>query len=117
MLSKNTLALYLLSLISFQATAYELIYEEKNQEDPTKIVTRLGGGYNGELTLNGSLGLDGARMVSGNINSDGSEWHIGGYWLFSKGIVNFNFKRNQYENGGESTSYNLGTFVPLSVLV
>ncbi|MDL5028900.1 hypothetical protein QR676_16790 [Vibrio sp. TMPB1044] len=115
MLSKNTLTLYLLSLIAFQVTAYELIDEEKNQEDPTKIVTRLGGGYNGELTLNGSLGLDEARMVSGNINSDGSEWRIGGSWLFNKGIVNFNFKRNQYENDGESTSYNLGTFVPLSV--
>ena len=84
MLSKNTLTLYLLSLIAFQVTAYELIDEEKNQEDPTKIVTRLGGGYNGELTLNGSLGLDEARMVSGNINSDGSEWRIGGSWLFMR---------------------------------
>lgn len=87
----------------------------KNQEDPTKIVTRLGAGYDGDLTINGSLGLDEARMITGLTNTDGSEWRIGGSWLFEKGIVNFNLKKNQYDDGGESTSYNLGTFVPLSV--
>ena len=65
--------------------------DEKNPEDPTKIVTRLGAGYNGELTINGSLGLGKARMISGFINSDASEWRLGGSWLFEKGIVNFNY--------------------------
>jgi hypothetical protein len=87
----------------------------KNQEDPTKIVSRLGAGYDGSLTINGSIGLDEARMITGYVNSDASEWRVGGSWLFDTGIVNFNFKRNQYDDGGESTSYNLGTFIPLSV--
>lgn len=115
MIFKKKLASLLFSIIALQVTAYELVDEEKNQEDPTKIVTRVGAGYNGELTLSGSLGLDETRMISGNISSDASEWRIGGSWLFSKGIVNFNFKKNQYDSGGDSTSYNLGTFVPLSV--
>lgn len=89
--------------------------DEKNPEDPTKIVTRIGAGYNGDFTLNGSIGLDEARMLSGFINSDASEWRIGGSWLFEKGIVNFNFKKTQYESGGQGTSYNVGTFVPLRV--
>lgn len=114
MLSRKTLVIFILPIITLNVWAYGMIDEEKNQEDPTKIVTRVGAGYNGDLTLNGSLGLDESRMVSGNINSDGSEWRIGGSWLFSKGIVNFNFKKNQYDSGGDSTSYNLGTFVPLS---
>lgn len=89
--------------------------EEKNPEDPTKIVTRLGAGFNGDFTINASWGLDKARMISGFINEDASEWRLGGSWLFDKGIVNFNFKKNQYDDGGESVSYNIGTFVPLSV--
>jgi hypothetical protein len=89
--------------------------EEKNPEDPTKIVTRLGMGYNGDLTINGSFSLDKTRMISGFINSDATEWRLGGSWLFEKGIVNFHFKKNQYDNGGDSISYNIGTFIPLSV--
>ncbi|WP_420884641.1 hypothetical protein [Vibrio chaetopteri] len=91
MLLKKRLTSLILPILALQVAAYELVDEEKNQEDPTKIVTRVGAGYNGELTLNGSLGLDEARMISGNINSDASEWRIGGSWLFSKGIVNFNW--------------------------
>jgi len=89
--------------------------EEKNPEDPTKIVTRLGAGYNGDFTINGSWGLDKTRMISGFINSDASEWRLGGSWLFKKGILNFNFKKNQYDSGGDSVSYNIGTYIPLSV--
>lgn len=89
--------------------------DEKNPEDPTKVVTRLGAGYNGDFTINGSIGLDKARMISGFINEDASEWRLGGSWLFEKGIVNFNFKKTQYDSGGDSISYNIGTFVPLSV--
>lgn len=89
--------------------------EEKNPEDPTKIVTRLGGGYNGDWTVSASVGLDKARMISGFVNEDASEWRLGGSWLFEKGIVNFNFKKTEYDDGGQSTSYNMGTFVPLSV--
>jgi hypothetical protein len=91
------------------------VLEEKNPEDPTKVVTRLGAGYNGEFTVNGSFGIDKARMISGFVNSDASEWRLGGSWLFEKGIVNFNFKKNQYDSGGSSINYNVGTFIPLKV--
>lgn len=84
---------------------------EKNPEDPTKIITKIGIGYNGDLTFNGSLALDDARKVNGSINSDGSEWRLGGSWLFPKGIANFNIDADDYR-----TSYSLGTFVPLHVL-
>ncbi|NWK57560.1 hypothetical protein HW115_18220 [Verrucomicrobiaceae bacterium N1E253] len=111
------LALGLVLSCSVGAAAEEQENEEKekNPEDPTKIVTRLGAGYNGDFTINASWGLDKARMISGFINEDASEWRLGGSWLFEKGIVSFNFKKNQYDDGGESVSYNIGTFVPLSV--
>jgi len=93
----------------------DLIVDEKNPEDPTKIVTRLGAGYNGDVTVNGSFGLDKARMISGYSNSDATEWRLGGSWLFEKGIVNFSFKKTQYDSGGDSISYNIGSYIPLKV--
>jgi hypothetical protein len=51
---------------------------EKKPEDPTKIITKIGAGYNGNLVFNASLALDDARKINCNINSDGSEWRIGG---------------------------------------
>lgn len=39
------------------------IADEKNQEDPTKIVTRIGIGYSDQFTISGSIGLDKVRMI------------------------------------------------------
>ncbi|MGR5269068.1 hypothetical protein ACPV5R_15060 [Vibrio astriarenae] len=88
---------------------------EKNPEDPTKIITKLGVGYSNEkLTLSGNIGLDDARMLNGRINDDGSEWSLGGSWLFDAGIVNFNFRKTTYDDNSTNTSYNLGSYFPLS---
>lgn len=85
--------------------------DEKHIDDPTRIVTRLGVGYNGELTFNGSLGLDETRMLRVQINHDASEWQLGGSWLFEKGIVNL------FMNGHEQrNTYSIGTYIPLSAL-
>lgn len=88
--------------------------KEKNPEDPTKIVTKLGAGYNDQFTFNGSIGIDDTRKVNASINDDGSEWRIGGSWLFDFGIVNFNFNRNEYDDGAHNKGYSVGTFIPLS---
>ena len=63
--------------------------EEKHHEDPTKVITKIGFGYTDELTISGSLALDPARKINGKINTDASEWRLGGSWLFNFGILNF----------------------------
>lgn len=89
--------------------------EEKHHEDPTKIVTKAGIGYADDAwKVSGSVGLDAARMINGRINTDGDEWRIGGSWLLPLGIVNFNFSRNDYDEGAYRNNYSIGTFVPLS---
>ncbi len=89
---------------------------EKNPDDPTKVVTKLGVGYNDEFVLSGSLSLDSVRKINGRINEDGSEWRLGGSWLFNFGIVNFGFSRTEYDGDAYKNSYSVGTFVPLSAL-
>lgn len=90
------------------------IADEKNQEDPTKIVTKIGAGFSDQFTFSGSIGLDEARMINARINDDASEWRIGGSWLFNFGIINFNFNRNEYDNDANANGYSIGTFIPLS---
>lgn len=87
--------------------------EEKHHEDPTRIVTKLGVGYSDVASVSGSLGLDDARMINARVNEDG-EWRLGGSWLFDIGILNFNFSRTDYDDGGHKNNYSVGTYVPLS---
>lgn len=103
-----------LSSLLIQATAQE--EEDKNPDDPTKIITKLGLGYTEEFTLSGSLSLDPVRKINARINEDGSEWRLGGSWLFDFGIVNVNFSRTDYEGDAYKNNYSIGTFLPLSVL-
>ena len=42
--------------------------QEKHHEDPTNIVTKLGIGYNDDITISGSIGLDEVRMINASIN-------------------------------------------------
>ncbi|PSW20287.1 hypothetical protein C9I98_09555 [Photobacterium sanctipauli] len=89
--------------------------EEKNPEDPTKIITKVGAGYtNSKLTFSGSLGLDEARMMNVTVNDDASEWNVGGSWLFDIGILNFSVRKSDYGEGAVNTSYNIGSFIPTS---
>ena len=41
-------------------------------------------------------------------------WRLGGSWLFDIGIVNVNFSRSDYDNGGYKNNYSIGTYAPLS---
>jgi hypothetical protein len=90
------------------------IADDKHHEDPTKVVTKLGLGYSDDLTFSGSIGLDQSRMINARINTDASEWRLGGSWLFDMGIMNFNFSRSDYDGGSTKDSYSVGTFVPMS---
>lgn len=102
---------YLALVPAFFVVSLSAPAEEKHYEDPTRIFSRAGVGYDGDVTFNGAIGLDETRMLRGKMNADGSEWQLGGSWLFEKGILNFNINGHE-----ERTSYSLGTFVPLSVL-
>ncbi len=89
--------------------------QEKHHEDPTKIVTLVGIGYNDGATLSGSIGLDELSMINASINDDASEWRIGGSWLLDIGIVNFNFSRVDFDDDVYKNNYSVGTFIPLSI--
>ena len=82
---------------------------EKNANDPTKIITKFGVGYDDGFKFSGSIGLDETRKLNGSIDEKGENWRIGGSWLFPKGILNFNIDGDEHR-----TSYGVGTFVPLS---
>lgn len=110
-LQKSTILISLLSLLA-PASVFS---EEKHHEDPTKIVTKAGVSYSDDAwRVSGSIGLDDARMINGRVSTDGDEWRIGGSWLLPLGIVNFNFSRNDYDDGAYRNNYSIGTFVPLS---
>lgn len=95
--------------------------KSKLSEDPTSITTKLGVNYSNNydlddssVTLSGSLALDPVRKINVRIDSDGSEWRIGGSWLFDLGIVNFNVGKREFNTGAKQNNYSVGTFVPLS---
>lgn len=94
---------------------------KKLADDPTRITTKIGLSYSDNYNANdptikfsGSIALDPARKINVSLNDEASEWRVGGSWLFDIGIVNFNFGKNEYENGANQTNYSVGTFVPLS---
>lgn len=96
--------------------------DHKLDDDPTKVTTKAGVSWSdtydmddSNVSFSGSVALDKARKLNARINSDASEWRVGGSWLFPVGIVNFNFGKNEYTNGATQTNYSVGTFIPLSV--
>ncbi|MGB9096660.1 hypothetical protein [Erwinia sp.] len=115
--------LLLLLLISQAFAQSGQIKDEKDKldDDPTKVTTKAGASWSdnyelddSNLSFSGSVALDEARKLNARINSDASEWRIGGSWLFPVGILNFNFGKNEYTNGASQTNYSVGTFIPLS---
>ncbi|MFB9136501.1 hypothetical protein ACFSJQ_13280 [Vibrio olivae] len=95
--------------------------QEKLDDDPTKVITKVGISYannfdfdDSNVAFSGSLAIDEARKLNARVNEDAHEWRIGGSWLFPVGIVNFNFGKNEYSNGATQTNYSVGTFMPLS---
>ena len=94
---------------------------DKLDDDPTKVTTKAGVSWSdtydlddSNLSFSGSVALDKAKKLNARVNSDASEWRIGGSWLFPVVIINFNFGKNEYTNGATQTNYSVGTFVPLS---
>ncbi len=95
--------------------------EEKQDDDPTKVTTKIGVSWSdnydfddSNVSFSASWAFDEARKLNARVNSDASEWRVGGSWLFPIGIFNFNFGKNEYTNGATQTNYSLGTFIPLS---
>lgn len=95
--------------------------QEKQDDDPTKVTTKVGISWSdnydmddSNVSFSASWAFDEARKLNARINSDASEWRVGGSWLFPVGIFNFNFGRNEYTNGASQTNYSVGTFIPLS---
>ncbi|TKB46317.1 hypothetical protein [Thalassotalea mangrovi] len=123
---KSTSVLVLLSmfLMSGEMQAQERNVksnDEKLADDPTKVITKFGLSYannydfnDSNFSISGSFAFDQARKINARVNGDGSEWRIGGSWLFPFSIINFNFGKNEYANGGNQTNYSIGTFMPLS---
>ncbi len=109
------------SSISLAHAAEELNNDKKLADDPTKVITKVGIAYannyefeDSNVAFSGSFAFDQARKINVRVNSDASEWRVGGSWLFPVGIVNFNFGKNEYTNGATQTNYSVGTFLPLS---
>ena len=122
MIKKLALCALLLPNLAFSASDNaEAVEKSKLSEDPTKVTTKLGLNYNNSYdldnantSLQGSLAFDPARKINVSINSDASEWRLGGSWLFDLGIVNFNFGRREFVTGATQNNYSIGTFIPLS---
>lgn len=118
---QNLILLPLLFSYGANAAGTSKPNSEKLADDPTRVVTELGVTYGNNYDINndswslfGSIALDPVRKISARVNDDGSEWRIGGSWLFDFGIVNFNFGKNEFDNQNTQTNYSIGTFVPLS---
>ncbi|OEF22747.1 hypothetical protein [Vibrio rumoiensis] len=103
-----------LALLPYSAQAEVVAEKDKLPEDPTKIVTQAGINYSGTVHLMGSVSLGKSNKLNAGINKDGSEWRLGGSWLFDIGIVNFKFGKHQLDHDAEQTNYSVGSFIPLS---
>lgn len=107
-------ALSVMSVFSASAAQTASGEQTKLSEDPTKVVTQFGASYSDELRITGSLSLGAVKKLNASVSANGDEWRVGGSWLFDIGIVNFNFGKQSYDQGAERTTYNVGTFMPLS---
>ncbi|WP_210498292.1 hypothetical protein [Vibrio crassostreae] len=113
MKSKQLIVALAVGAITASSAVAAEVKEEKNELDPTKIVTKAGVSYTDALSVAGSVGLDEARMLNARVDVESGEWRLGGSWLFDFGIVNFNFSRTDYEHDAYRNNYSVGTFIPL----
>jgi hypothetical protein len=88
--------------------------KQKLDQDPTKVITKFGISYSDDFAVSGSFAFDPVRKINFRLKEGLDEWRIGGSWLFSFGIVNINFGKNEFDGGGTQTNYSIGTFAPLS---
>lgn len=118
---KSLTPLVLLLFTSTSVFSQSDLNKAKGDDDPTKIITKIGVSWadnydfnDSNVSISGALAIDEGRKLNARVNRDGSEWRIGGSWLFPIGIFNFNFGKNEYTNGSNQTNYSVGTFMPLS---
>jgi len=89
--------------------------EEKAAEDPTKISTRVGAAYAGELSASGSLAIGPRFKINGRVARSG-QWSLGASYLLPVAILTFAAGRSELDTGVKQTRYSLGGFVPLNSL-
>lgn len=89
--------------------------DEKAAEDPTKIATKVGIAYAGELSASGSVAIGPKLKLNGRIAESGN-WSLGASYLFPVAILTFAAGRSEFESGVEQTRFSLGGFVPLNPL-
>lgn len=116
-----TLCIGLFSGVPFAKAGEVKTNAEKSADDPTKVTTKVGVSWSDNYEMNdsnvsfsGSLAFDQVKKLNVRVNSDASEWRVGGSWLFPIGILNFNFGKNEFPDDSSQTNYSVGTFVPLS---
>lgn len=119
----NVLSWSFCLLISSQAAFGVEVNDNRDKidADPTKVTTKVGVSWSdtcdmddSTLSFSGSVALDPAKKLNARVNSDASEWRVGGPWLFPAGTVNFHFGKNQYTNGASQANDSVATFVPSS---
>ncbi len=88
---------------------------EKSAEDPTKIATKAGAAYSGELSASGSVAFGVKFKVNGRVAESG-QWSMGASYLLPVAILTFAAGKGELDTGVEQTRYSLGGFVPLRQL-
>jgi hypothetical protein len=96
-----------------QRQQQELQQEQKAAEDPTKIATKVGASYAGELSVSGSMAVGPKFKFNGRIAKSG-QWSLGASYLLPIAIVTFAAGRSELDSGIQQTRYSLGGFVPLA---
>jgi hypothetical protein len=86
---------------------------EKAAEDPTKISTRVGVSYSGELSVSGSMAVGPKFKFNGRIAKSG-QWSLGASYLLPVAILTFAAGKSELDSGVQQTRYSLGGFVPLA---
>ncbi|QPM89940.1 hypothetical protein [Pseudooceanicola algae] len=89
--------------------------QEKLDDDPTKVATKMGVKYTDEFSVSGSLAFGPVTKINAQVSESG-HWQFGGSYLFSFGIVNVNAGRDDLDNGVSQVHYAIGSFLPLSAL-
>ncbi len=66
----------------------------------TEVITKFGISYSNDLAVSGSFAFDPVREINLRLHEGLDEWRIGGSWLFRFDIINVNFGRNEFDDGG-----------------
>ncbi len=99
--------------LALSAPAYA--QQAKSADDPTRIATKLGAAYSGDLYLSGSLAIGPKFKFNGRMSPSGL-WSVGASYLLPVAILTVAAGKSSFDSGVEQTKYSVGGFVPLSQL-